>query len=807
MQNDVREPSEERPDSTSTLAPARPSDREATSTLETTARRIVALLLVALIGGVTIPAAPAGAQEADRVGTVTGQIVGVDAGDPLSGVTVQLQGEERGTVSNESGRYLLQGIPAGTYTLEVSALGYRTITRTVDVAAGGTAEADFSLELRPVEVGGINVSVLRPDMQPQAELTEREVQRANPKDAGQVLRSLTGVEAVRRGPLGLDPVVRGLRETEIGTYLDGTRQFPQGPARMDSPLTHLDPSAISDIQVVKGPYALTWGAGNMSAIRVETEALPERGARVPRGSLNLGYDSNLQATETYGNVSGRSGGVSYWLHGAWRDGGDYETGTDELVPGDFRSWEGRGKVGVDVGENSILSVSGGYQDQGPMDYPGRLLNADLFETANASLRWQTERSEGALRNLEVLAYRNDGEHVMGNWEKPTAEPMEGRMPPFAIDVTVDSSIDVRGGRSAADLTSGPWNLRVGGDVYSANRNAVRTIARQDNGMVMFEDLMWPDATITNGGLFTRVGRSLGENTRFSGTVRLDVVRARADTASEFFLDNVSQDLKSDEANLSGAMTVGYDLMDGVSLSVGLGSVVRTADATERYSDRIPSSKAQTSAEFVGNPTLNPERSTQADLWFEGSLPDLAFQINAFARRVDDYITLEATELEKRLPLSPETVYRYVNGEATFWGTEASATYGLTEVLTAQIGGSYLRARDETVDEPALGIAPLDGRLGLRYEETAGRYFLEGTLHAVGEQDRVAAARGETPTDGYTTMDLRAGWAPGGGVNIRLGVENLLDEGYVNHLNAKNPFTGNAIPEPGRVLFVDLSYRF
>ena len=51
------------------------------------------------------------------------------------------------------------------------------------------------------------------------------------------MQNLDGVDAVRRGPLGLDPVVRGLRETEVGTYLDGTRleSMRAGPAGSTAP--------------------------------------------------------------------------------------------------------------------------------------------------------------------------------------------------------------------------------------------------------------------------------------------------------------------------------------------------------------------------------------------------------------------------------------------------------------------------------------------------------------------------------------------------------------------------------------------
>jgi iron complex outermembrane receptor protein len=45
------------------------------------------------------------------------------------------------------------------------------------------------------------------------------------------------------------------------------------------------------------------------------------------------------------------------------------------------------------------------------------------------------------------------------------------------------------------------------------------------------------------------------------------------------------------------------------------------------------------------------------------------------------------------------------------------------------------------------------------------------------------------------------------VEVELGVENLFDVTYTNHLNAKNPFTGTPVPEPGRVVTTTLTVHF
>ena len=690
--------------------------------------------------------------------------------------------------------------------MEASALGYRTVRQEVTVGGGQVTTLDFTLETRPLALDGISVSVLRPDLLPEATLAGKEVEEANPKDAGELLRALDGVEAVRRGPLGLDPVVRGLRETEVGTYLDGARMFPAGPARMDSPLTHLDPSAIRSIQVVKGPYALTWGAGNLSAIRVETQPLPQQDSR-PAGSLAAGYDSNLQASETTGKVFGKSGKVSYFAMGAWRQGDDYESGADEVIPGDFESWEGRGKLGFDLGESSTLVIGGGYQEQGPIDYPGRLLSADFFESKNFSAQYNWS-SLGTVRGVEVQAYGNDGDHGMDNVGKPTAMAMPGRMPPFALDITVASEMTVAGGRVAADLhLNDAWSAEVGGDAYLSNRDATRFIRNAGTGMLLpvSPDKMWPDADVDDIGAFGRLSWTDGE-TRIAGTVRADIVSASApaDSVSAYFLANSSTDLDESETNLSAALTASTDLTRNWTLALGGGTVVRTADASERYSDRIPASKAQMAAEFMGDPQLAPERSWQADLWVDGSFEQFAVHVGAFARKIDDYITVEADPtLVKKLPLSPDLVFRYVNGDATFRGLDASLTAAVTDEVTFDWSAAYLYGQDTELDEPTIGMAPFTTSIGLRYEEPLGRFYVEGSVNLVTEQKREAQTRGETETPGYQTGDVRVGYGLPNGVTLRAGVLNVWDENYVDHLNAKNPFTGIQIAEPGRVLFVDV----
>jgi iron complex outermembrane receptor protein len=757
--------------------------------------------LTSLAGAAVLVMSTAASTAAQETASVVGRVVAASSGDPVAAATVEVEGTGSRTTADQAGHFRLDRLPSGTITLRTIAVGYEATELQLQLAAGVTESVLLKMSVDPVTLPGIQVSVLRPDLGSQAILEAEAVRETNPRDPAELLRRLPGVDAVRRGPIGLDPVVRGLRETQVASWVDGERRFPAGPGRMDSPLTHLDPLAIRSIEVVTGPYALTWGAGSMSAIRAESQQLPPERSGPVHGSLTAGYDSNWNGAAGSGTLTGRSGRLSYWGFGAWRQGEDYEDGNGELVPADFDAGEVRGKLGWSFGPQSGLVVSGGWRHQGQTDYPGRMLNAELFDSWSAAGKYSwrnTNRS--AFEGVDVTAYTNSVDHEMTNREKPTAA---------MSDIFVVTNTDVTGGRAAALLGPGGWELELGGDVYVANRWAHRTIANRMTEMVMLEDLPWPDVRITAGGAFLRGDRDLGSRTTLSGTIRLDLVEASAnpDSVSDWFSQNVSDVTNVTETNLSGALSARFALGTNWSLTVGGGSVVRTADAMERWADRFPASKSQMSAEFVGNPVLSPERSNQLDVAVEGSWSRVLFRVSGFARHIDDYVTLSPTDFEPKMPMSPPTVFRYVNGSADFIGFEASASVGVHPAWTVRLETDYLWGEDQSLDEPALGITPWTGRMGLRWQRPGGRFHVDGLLTVAADQNRVATARGEIPTDGYVTGDLRFGWHFTDRFLFRFGVQNIGDAFYVNHLNQRNPFGGDQVAEPGRVIYANLVWSF
>src|SRR6266568_658171 len=82
---------------------------------------------------------------AQNAGTVRGQVVDSTTKQALAGVTVQIQGTQRVTVTGTDGNYSLADVPGGSVVVRATRIGFAPRQQIVTVTAGGTAEARFEM--------------------------------------------------------------------------------------------------------------------------------------------------------------------------------------------------------------------------------------------------------------------------------------------------------------------------------------------------------------------------------------------------------------------------------------------------------------------------------------------------------------------------------------------------------------------------------------------------------------------------------------------------------------------------------------
>jgi iron complex outermembrane receptor protein len=111
--------------------------------------RLVTTLLLSLLW-----MTPLGAQE--PTGTIRGRVLDDATQQPIAGVAVSVR--TRSALTDTDGRYLLAGLPAGTYTLQTRMIGYAPTTRSVTLVGGDTLGVDLALTGQAVGLSEIVVT-------------------------------------------------------------------------------------------------------------------------------------------------------------------------------------------------------------------------------------------------------------------------------------------------------------------------------------------------------------------------------------------------------------------------------------------------------------------------------------------------------------------------------------------------------------------------------------------------------------------------------------------------------------------------
>jgi len=241
-------------------------------------------LVAALFG------APAASQVAS--GTLAG-VVRDPHGGPVPGATVtvtnQSTGAARRTMTAADGAYTVASLAPGAYTITVSLLGSRRVSRR-DVRVDAETVATLDLVLQPLELEAITVTAMLREQS----LADVPLSIAAPSE--QLLRSrgadnieaiaanVAGFSVQNLGPGQSQVAMRGASsgqiardqpgvKEEVGAYLDDT------PISLSLFTPDLDLFDVSRVEVLRGPQGTLFGAGSLAGTVRYIANQPELGVR------------------------------------------------------------------------------------------------------------------------------------------------------------------------------------------------------------------------------------------------------------------------------------------------------------------------------------------------------------------------------------------------------------------------------------------------------------------------------------------------------------------------------------------------
>ena len=101
------------------------------------------------------------ARAQDTDAHIHGHVIDRNTGEHLPYIVVILKGTTIGVSTESTGHYMMRNVPEGTFTVEVTSVGYKTEQREINIKKGHSYEVDFSLEEDLVQIDGVIVSATR----------------------------------------------------------------------------------------------------------------------------------------------------------------------------------------------------------------------------------------------------------------------------------------------------------------------------------------------------------------------------------------------------------------------------------------------------------------------------------------------------------------------------------------------------------------------------------------------------------------------------------------------------------------------
>ncbi|RZK23686.1 MAG: TonB-dependent receptor [Hymenobacter sp.] len=342
---------------------------------------LVAALSLTTLARAQNPAASAVAATSGT-GSLTGTVLDSVSRQPVSYATVVLlpAASEKaisGVAADDAGKFLLTKLPAGTFRLRVSYVGYGTHTQAVTVTSGATALGAIRLPAaataltEAVVVGQKPVIEVKPD---------RLVYNADQdiSNAGG-----TAQDVLRKAPLlAVDGegnvTMRGSANFKV---LVNNKPSPTLARNLAEALKSIPAEQIQSVEVITTPPAKYDGEGTAGIINIILKKGTKQGA-----NGRVGFSSGNRNTNFNSALNFRTGKINFTSSanaGAWYNPGRSETyrqgysaaGTDTLRRSGDRYNKGGwtyGTVGLDYdpAEHHSLTLAGSinyYQGQGTSD--------------------------------------------------------------------------------------------------------------------------------------------------------------------------------------------------------------------------------------------------------------------------------------------------------------------------------------------------------------------------------------------------------------------------------------------------------
>lgn len=759
------------------------------------------------------------AKTTEKTGRITGKVTDLSTGKPIAGVTISIPDLKIATGTDGNGFYVLQQLPKGEYLIQVTAIGYASITKLINLE--NTYSVDFKLSASNYELDDVivtavgNTTTKKLSPLPVTIVSHTKILQGVANTAIDEIASQPGINETTEGAGTTKPQINGLGFDRVLTLMDGVPQedFQWG----DDHGILIDPYDVYDAEIIRGPASLQYGASaEAGVISFKSEPLPEDGTVA--GSVLTEYHTNNGYLGTSLHLAGNNKGFVWGLTANGEEAHSYSNPKDGYVWGTaWNQLNGRLVLGINRSWGySRLTLSALHRrielPDGNRDSTGRF----MFDFPQNGKIYPT-RSDFLSYNANIASDKILGEYQA--WWQNSINVGKGRL---GLDVGFTRSVhhDIDTGMV------GSGNLLVNDIPYSfkyqlAGDSSELKLTTGINGLYEFQRNgtappapYVPDYEIPNYTNFEIGGYAIVEknfkNLTLSGGLRFD--------RTDFVGDPMSLDdggnivpggtpgsavqfsaFNNTYSGFSGSIGATYQLPANNYLKLNISKSYRAPAINELTSNGL---NIGSNLVDIGNINLKAEHGYQVDLAYGYDGKDVSLEADGFYNHISNFIFSDRTDaLSDGYP-----IYQYLStNTAVITGVSAYLNIHPAAAKWFELdnGFTYIyshipNASDSTRHLPYIPAPHLNSDVKFRLTDThnsvlQGVYFKFGLQHDWAQNNVYSAFYTEIPSAQYTIFNAGIGTSF---VNAKTGrticslyvnCTNLTNVAYADHLNLAQYF--------------------
>ena len=665
--------------------------------------------------------------------------------------------------------------------------------------SGETEQAEDNSRLEIVIVTGVR---LRDGLV----LEASQVVQTGP-DNSDLMRMFPGGNRNANGPLTRISQYRGLFGAQNNVSIDGNSYSADCPNWMDTPLSSIPQSLTASVTLYRGLGSVDYiqeGLGGGIEIKSRRGGFSSDESWTGYGNAEAGYGSNASSwnAAVFAGVHNHENWLDF---AASLDRGDnYEFDGGVVAATEYDREQYRFGYGHRFAD-AELSVGAVINRTDASGTPALPMDMRFVDSEQYSLEGDTAAGPGRLSfSFSTLSV----DHVMDNFTlRPP--PLNKMGKPIYRESAPEG--DTNTGKLFYELDFGQADLEFGFDGKWESHDQDITDPSNDRFFIInFNDVkrdragLFATSTWEVGAWGLEAGLRYNQVRMDAGNVggNLAIMMGSPMSIQQERLDELADAFNSSDRNKkdhqwSGVLKASRDLSKSTRLNFGLGRKVRSPSYQERYL-WLPSEATSGLADgrtYIGDINLKPEKSIEITMGLDWSSGAFKLTPELFYRDVNDFIqgvpSTNMTANMYALMMSGKLPLQYANVDAELYGFDMGYEWQIAQFWLLRGNLSYVRGKRTDLDDNLYRIAPLSSFLELIY--VRDRFFLSAGSVAAARQDKVAEYNDEQESAGWGIVNLRAGIELSDIFTLSMGVENLFDKVYQDHLGGYNRVRESDVP--------------